>query len=110
MVTKVSDVKNLVEKGRANSKVVFPEVKKMAGSDDWKVREVAATIIVEISKKNPDETIKEMEKWAESVDPNIRRTASEGSRDMGRKTPEKIHSVLEKLKMDENLYVKKIRS
>lgn len=107
MVTKVSEIKDIVKKGITNPKVVFPEIKRMAESKDWKVREVAATALVEISKKNPDEVVLEMTHWAESSNPNVRRTASEGLRELARKDVNKILPVIEKLKTDNKLYVKK---
>jgi 3-methyladenine DNA glycosylase AlkC len=45
--------------------------------------------------------------WAENTNPNIRRTASEGLRDIARKKPELILPILEKLKCDSNIYVKR---
>ena len=51
MVTKVSEVKDIVKKGIVTPQNTFSEIKKMAENDDWKVREVAATVLVEISKK-----------------------------------------------------------
>ncbi|MFH1127028.1 MAG: DNA alkylation repair protein [archaeon] len=107
MVTKISEVKYLIETGVSNPKTTFSEIRKMAESDDWKVREVAATVLVEISKNKADEVISEMVDWADDIDPNVRRTSSEGLRDLARKNPEKVLPVIEKLKTDENLYVKK---
>jgi len=98
MVTKVSEVGDIVEKGIANPKAVFSRIRKMAGSDDWKVWEVAATALVEISKKRADEVVQEMICWADDSDPNVRRTASEGLRDVARKNPEKVLPIIEKLK------------
>ena len=79
----------------------------MAQSDDWKVREVAATCLVEISKKKTDEVIQEMMHWADGGNPNVRRASSEGLRNAARRNPDKVLSVIEKLKKDDNLYVKK---
>ncbi|MBA7481214.1 hypothetical protein ES705_15041 [subsurface metagenome] len=107
MVTKVSEVKDIVKKGESNPKTVFSRIKKMAESDDWKMREVAATALVEISKKKPNEVIQEMIHWADDRDPNVRRTSSEGLRGVARKSPEKVLPVIERLKTDYNLYVKK---
>ncbi|MFH1542024.1 MAG: DNA alkylation repair protein [bacterium] len=107
MVTKLSEVKDIVAKGIADPSSIFSKIKKMAQSDDWKLREVVSTILVEVSKKKPDEVVQEMKKWTTSRDPNVRRTASEGLRDIARKSPEKAISVVDKLKKDSNLYVKK---
>jgi len=76
MITKVSDVKNIVEEGKKNPKKVFSKIKKMAANNDWKVREVAATALLEIGKKKPDEVIKEVSGWTADKDENIRRAAS----------------------------------
>ena len=43
MVTKMSEVKNLVELRIKQPKEAFPKIKQLAQSDDWKVREMAAT-------------------------------------------------------------------
>ena len=76
-------------------------------SEDWVKREVSATALVEISKKQPDRVIAEMIVWSKDKDPNVRRTASEGLRHVARKTPEAVLPVLESLKTDANLYVQK---
>ena len=107
MVTKVSDVKEIVKTGIANPREVFPEIKALAKSDDWAEREVSATALVEISKKQPDEVIAEMLRWSKDHDPNVRRTASESLRHVARKRPAKVLPVLENLKTDSSLYVKK---
>ncbi|MFH1275570.1 MAG: DNA alkylation repair protein, partial [Candidatus Woesearchaeota archaeon] len=44
---------------------------------------------------------------ANDKDPNVRRTSSEGLRDVARKAPKKVLPIIEKLKKDDNLYVKK---
>jgi hypothetical protein len=44
MVTKISKVKNIVQRGIVNPQTVFPEIKKNGGSNNWQVREVAATL------------------------------------------------------------------
>ncbi|MBU3978083.1 HEAT repeat domain-containing protein [Patescibacteria group bacterium] len=107
MVTKVSDVKNIVKNGIQNPKSVFSQIRQMAESEDWKIREVAATALVEISKKKTDEVVEEMSNWAKDSNPNVRRTASEGLRDVARKNPDKVIAVLDKLKTDKDIYVKK---
>lgn len=107
MVTKVSEARDIVKQGIENSSVAFPRIKKLAESDDWKEREVAATILVEVSKKRPDAVIKEMKKWSGDKNPNTRRASSEGLRDIARKNPAQVLPIIEKLKSDESLYVKK---
>jgi len=67
-------------------------------------------------KMDLDKTLKVMEDWAEHKDPHVRRLASEGSRprlpwsfklEEIIKTPSLTTSILEKLKTDEALYVRK---
>jgi len=107
MATKVSDVKNLVKLGITEPKEAFPKIKKLAQSDDWKMREVAASCLVEISRKRTDEVLQEMLLRADDSYPNVRRTSSEGLRDVARRNPDKVLRVIDKLKADDNLYVKK---
>jgi len=45
--------------------------------------------------------------WADDGNPNVRRTSSEGLREAARRNPDKVLPVIEKLKKDDNLYVKK---
>lgn len=107
MLTKVSDIKAVVKKGVENPRKAFPEIKKLAESNNWKVREVAATALVEISKKKDIEVVLEMMRWAEDEAPNVRRASSEGLRDVARKNPKSVLPIIEKLKTDSNTYVKK---
>jgi len=65
MATKVSDVKNLVKLGIIEPNEAFPKIKQLAQSNDWKVREVAATCLVEVSKRRTTEVIQEMLHWAD---------------------------------------------
>jgi hypothetical protein len=58
-VTKVSDVKELVQTALEDPNEAFPYVKKLAESENWKVREVAAAALVEISKKKRREVVEE---------------------------------------------------
>lgn len=107
MITKVSDVKQLVKIGTSNPEKVFPTIRKMAKSGDWKVREVAATALSEVSKKKAGEVVREMLKWADDPDENSRRTASESLRDIARNAPNRVLPVIEKLRADESPYVRK---
>ena len=107
MVTKIADVPHLVPKGRANPQDAFPEVRALAASDDWREREVAATALVEISKKQAEAVVAELQQWASDTDPNVRRAASEGLRGLVRASPEAVAPVLELLRGDPALYVRK---
>jgi len=106
VVTKVEEVKNLVELGIKVPNEAFPKIKQLAQSDDWKVREVAATCLVEISKRRRQEVLAEMTGWVEQKDANIRRASVEGLRGIARKYPEAVFPILEKAKTEDNLYVK----
>lgn len=94
IVTKVSDVKELVQKALEDPKEAFPYARKLAESEDWKVREVAATALVEISKKRRREVVEEALGWVEDDNENVRRAAVEGLRDIARKEPNDIVAVL----------------
>ncbi len=103
----IDDVREIIEKGIHSLSDALLEIRKLASNENWKKREDAATALVEISKKKEDEVIREMIIWAGNKEPNIRRAASEGLRGVARRSPEKILPVLEKLKTNDSLYVKK---
>ncbi len=107
MITKIADLPQLVPKGHADPNSAFPEIRNLAASDNWQEREVAATALVEISKKQPDAVLDKLLMWARDPDANIRRTASEGLRDLARKRPEALVAVLDLLRSDSSLYVRK---
>jgi 3-methyladenine DNA glycosylase AlkC len=107
MINKIADVPHLVPKGRASPDAAFGEILLLAASDSWQEREVAATALVEISKKHSEAVVAELLRWARSPDANIRRAASEGLRDLGRRTPDVVVPVLELLRADHALYVRK---
>ena len=103
----INNVRDIIEKGICSLHDVLLEIRKLASHEDWKKREDAATALVEISKKREDEVMHGMIIWADDKNPNIRRVASEGLRGVARRNPEKILPVIEKLKTDESLYVRK---
>lgn len=103
----IDDVRDIIERGIHSLHDALPEIRELASSGDWRKREDAATALVEISKKREDEVVGEMIVWAEEKDPNIRRASSEGLRGVARRNPEKILPVIEKLKTDDSLYVRK---
>jgi 3-methyladenine DNA glycosylase AlkC len=107
MVTKASDVRHIIEGAIHNPQHTFPAIMELACSEDWKEREVAATILVEASKKKPGEIVGAMLFWADHSNPNVRRAASEGLRGVVRRNPELVLPVLTKLKRDPHIYVKK---
>jgi 3-methyladenine DNA glycosylase AlkC len=85
----------------------FPAIRRLAASSDWKVREVAATVLVRVGKKHPQAVLTEMKKWSKSTDENIRRASSEGLRGIARIEPGSVMPVLENLRHDPSVYVRK---
>ena len=107
MVSRISDVPDLVRDGRLKPATTFPKIRSLAASTSWQEREVAATALVEISKKQGDAVLAELRQWAKEQDSNVRRAASEGLRHLARHTPDAIVPILELLRSDEDLYVRK---
>lgn len=107
MIVKVQDIKPLLARGRIEPEAVLPELRKLAASDQWPTREVAATALVEIGKRHPAEVLREARRWAKARDFNVRRAASEGLRGIVKLDPNAVRPVLEMLRGDPELYVKK---
>lgn len=105
--SKSSDVEALIQKGLLDPLSVFDAVQEFAASADWRVREVAATVLVRIGKKHPEKLIAVAKKWSRSQDENVRRAASEGLRGLARTAPHDVVPVLRSLRADPSLYVKK---
>ena len=106
-VTKLADIEPLLVTGRMNPTPVFPKLRALAASDDWRAREVAATAMVELSKRHPDPVIDAAASWARDKDPNVRRAASEGLRNVVQREPAKVRPILQKLRADSDRYVQK---
>ncbi len=104
---KDSDLKDIIRKGIENPRNSFPEIKTLAKNDHWEVREIAATILSEMSKKRQEEVIKEMGLWSKDKDENVRRTSVESLRQICRLNPNSVLTILEEVNRDESLYVKK---
>ena len=107
MIAKIADIKELLGRGRVEPDAVFPELRKLAASDQWQTREVAATALVEIGKRHPAAVLQAARRWAKDRDTNVRRAASEGLRGIVKVDPEAVRPVLETLRADPELYVKK---
>lgn len=107
MIKKIADIKPLMVEGRHNPSAVLPRLRVLAGSTSWQEREVAATALVELTKRHPDVVLSAAAKWARARDPNVRRGASEGLRGLVQRDPERVRPVLEALREDSALYVKK---
>ncbi len=106
--------------------LVFPDFVGLYGHEDFNTSMEALKYftqfgssefaIREYLKRDFDKTIKVMQKWAGDKNPHVRRLASEGSRprlpwsfklDAVIKNPDLTLPILEKLKTDDELYVKK---
>jgi 3-methyladenine DNA glycosylase AlkC len=107
VITKIQDIKELLSRGRVEPDAVFPELRKLAASDQWQTREVAATALVEISKRHAAAVLQVARRWAKDRDANIRRAASEGLRGLVKVDPEAVRPVIDALRADPELYVKK---
>ena len=107
MIVKIDDIKELLGRGRVEPDAVFPELRKLAASDQWQTREVAATALAEIGKRHPVAVLQNARRWAKDHDANVRRAASEGLRGIVKVNPEAVWPVLETLRTDPELYVKK---
>jgi 3-methyladenine DNA glycosylase AlkC len=107
VVTKIQDIKELLSRGRVEPDAVFPELRRLAASDQWQTREVAATALVEISKRHPAAVLQVARRWAKDRDANVRRAASEGLRGLVKTDPEAVRPVIDTLRADPELYVKK---
>jgi 3-methyladenine DNA glycosylase AlkC len=106
-IAKIGDVPDVVRDAVSDLANALPRIRELAASSEWTEREVAATVLVEASKKRPDAVVGAMQAWARDIDPNIRRAASESMRWMARRDPTKILPILELLHQDESLYVRK---
>ena len=107
MINKIADIKPLLLEGRKNPNAILPRLRALAASDSWQEREVAATALVELSKRHPESVLAAAAKWVRAHDANIRRAASEGLRGIVQREPERVRPILEQLREDSDLYVKK---
>ena len=107
VIAKIQDIKQLLGRGRVDPDAVFSELRKLAASDQWQTREVAATALVDIGKRHRAAVLQVARQWAKDRDENVRRAASEGLRGIVKVDPEAVRPVLESLRADPELYVKK---
>jgi 3-methyladenine DNA glycosylase AlkC len=107
MITKLADIPELVKNGRTRPNAAFPRLRQLAASGHWQEREVAAMALVEISKKQAGAVTAEMLRWSADPDPNVRRASCEGLRGLVRTTPGAVAPVLQALRADPSLYVRK---
>jgi 3-methyladenine DNA glycosylase AlkC len=107
VVKKLDDARDLLENGRADPSAVLPAIAELATSKVWQTREVAATLLVELSKRHPEVIAAACLEWAASNDEFLRRAAAEGLRGLASRRPELVWPVLELLRADDVLYVRK---
>ena len=107
VIVRVEDIRSLLARGRTEPEAVFPEIRKLAASDQRQTREVAATALVEIGRRHPAAVLREAHRWAKARDANVRRAASEGLRGAVKLDPQAVLPVLEMLRADPDLHVKK---
>lgn len=107
MIVRIQDIKQLLAKARTEPGTVFPEIKILATSEQWQTREVAATALVRIGKRHAAAVLRQARLWAKDKDSNVRRVASEGLRGIVKLDPESVLPVIEILRADSELYVKK---
>ena len=107
VIAKIHDIKELLARGRVEPEAVFPELRRLAASDQWQTREVAATVLVEIGKRHPAAVLDSARRWAKDHDANVRHPASEGLRGIVKVDSQAVRPILETLQTDPELYVKK---
>ena len=107
MIAKLADIKPLMREGRKDPAAILPRLHELAMSTSWQEREVAATALVALSKWHPHAVLCAASTWAEDDDPNIRRAASEGLRNLVQRDPHGVRPILEHLRQDRALYVRK---
>jgi 3-methyladenine DNA glycosylase AlkC len=107
VISRVDDIKPLLARSRAEPESAFPQLQKLAASDAWQTREVAARALVEIGKRHPEAVLRIASQWAQKSDAYLRRAAIEGLRGIVKLDPKAVQPVLEVLREDPDLYVKK---
>jgi 3-methyladenine DNA glycosylase AlkC len=107
LIEKIADIRPLLLEGRQNPTAILPQLRALAASESWQEREVAATALVELAKRHPQVVLAAAAKWARARDPNVRRAASEGLRGLVQHDPDGVRPILEELREDSALYVRK---
>jgi 3-methyladenine DNA glycosylase AlkC len=107
LIFKVQDIKDLLARGRVDPAAIFPEIRTLAASDQWQTREVAATALVELGKRHSGAVLRQARLWAREKDGSVRRAACEGLRGIVKVDPEAVRPVIESLRADPDLYVRK---
>jgi 3-methyladenine DNA glycosylase AlkC len=107
MITKIDDIKPLLRLARTRPTSLVGRLRQLAASPSWQEREVAATAMVQMSRRHPDVVLTMARRWARARDPNVRRAAAEGLRGLVQCQPVRVRAVLELVRDDSHLYVKK---
>ena len=107
LTTKSDDIKPLLQEGRSDPTRVSPRLRALAASESWQEREVAATALGQLAKPHPETVLAAACEWARASDANVRRAASACLRGLVRRDPHGVRPILEQLRQDEDLYVKK---
>ena len=122
----IAILKKVVKNRTGYENMFFPHFVERYGLSDWKTSIPALEYFTQFSSsefavrpfiiKNPVKMMKQMEKWSNSPNLHVRRLSSEGCRPrlpwairlaQFIEDPSPIWAILENLKKDENLYVKK---
>lgn len=88
-------------------KKLLLNIKKMADSPDWKIRERAASKIKEINDNHFLEYLPVWKKWIKDKNPNIRRAVEIGLLRINKKFVPQSLDLIEPLIYDDNPYVRK---
>lgn len=103
----IADARTLVQRGLAKPSTALPELRRLAASEDWRTREVAATALVAIAKRHPRQVLASAKRWARSRDARIRRAACEGLRGLVKRDPESVRPILELMQCEPDPYARK---
>lgn len=125
-VYSLSLIKKVAPEFRGLGGIVFPDYVEQYGLDYWEESIAALEYLTEFStsefairpflKKDQDKTLERMNKWVSSSNEHVRRLASEGCRPRLpwgmsvpslKKDPLPVLPILNKLKEDDSLYVRK---
>jgi 3-methyladenine DNA glycosylase AlkC len=107
LIAKLEDIRELVDAARSDPEGAFPRLRRLAASEQWQTREVAATALVEIGRRHPAAVVRVARQWAVDPDVNVRRAASEGLRGIVKSDPEAVAPVLDALRAAAEPYVRK---
>lgn len=104
---RAEDAQPLIRLGLEQPSRAFPAILRLAAHEDWRVREVAATVLVRVGKKHAATVVAELAQWTKSADENVRRASSEGLRGIARVDAKLVIPILDELRHDHSAYVRK---